>query len=374
MVTPRYVKEGKLLQKGVMKFIRYKRDLISGEKMEQIERAYAEFSTALEAREEQKAERLAQDLTRVCEQSVPDHRGSALRENIEVIFVAVVIAVGIRAYFLQPFKIPTGSMQPTLNGVIGYPAEPGDEVPGKIGKAWEYLKLGRNYVDVVAEEDDRVVRIYERTRFKFFTFTKVECESGRVYNIYAPLEKGMMDLGMFRVFGQLDRGGHPFNRQIFKGQVLARGYVDTGDQVLVDKMSYHFRRPRRGEVFVFTTHGISGITGVPAAFGSQHYIKRLVGLPGDKMDVKPPFLFVNGQKAEEPGMRRVMSRENGYNGYTRGAAFDRYQLKEEEYFAMGDNSGSSSDSRMWGPVPEANLVGRALVVYWPFSSHWGKIR
>lgn len=61
---------------------------------------------------------------------------------------------------------------------------------------------------------------------------------------------------------------------IQKGQVLARGVVDWGDHVLVNKFSYHFRKPERGEVFVFTTKHISGID-VPREQGSQHYIKRL---------------------------------------------------------------------------------------------------
>lgn len=374
MVQPGYIKEGKLLLKGVKKFVRYKQDLITSERMAKIDESCAAFRGALEERDKEKAERLAQELTVNCEKSVPEYRGSAWRENVEVIFVAVVIAVGIRAYFLQPFKIPTGSMQPTLNGVIAYDRSESEEFeePGFVRRAFEYLQLGRNYVNVVAEQEDRVERIYEQTRMKFFTFTKIECASGKTYTVYAPLSVAMTDLGMQRIFGYLTSGGRPSNARIFPDQVLARGYVDTGDQVLVDKLSYHFRRPRRGEVFVFTTNGIRGIN-TPAMMGSQHYIKRLAGVPGDQIDVEAPYLNINGKRAEEPGFRRVMSRENGYPGYTNEGVNLHVQLEERQYFAMGDNSASSSDSRMWGKVPEDNLVGCALFVYWPFSSHWGVI-
>ncbi len=72
-----------------------------------------------------------------------------------------------------------------------------------------------------------------------------------------------------------------------KGQVLMEGFVDTGDLVLVDKFSYHFRKPERGEVFVFETLGIKGIKerSGPQGGGS-HYIKRLVGVPGDSLTIR----------------------------------------------------------------------------------------
>jgi len=111
--------------------------------------------------------------------------------------------------------------------------------------------------------------------------------------------------------------------------------------------------------------------------------------------VRPPELFVNGKRAEGKGFERVMSgtREhsnNGYRGYSNGAEYtnydqqvylsemtylsrsnDTYTVAEHEYFAMGDNSYNSYDSRGWGTVPERNIMGRALMVYWPFWPHFG---
>jgi signal peptidase I len=189
------------------------------------------------------------------------------------------------------------------------------------------------------------------------------------------------------------------------GEPLLRGYIETGDHVFVDKFTYHFRRPARGEVFVFSTSGIRYMNrkGEP----SQYYIKRLVGLPNDTLRIDPPNLYVNGQVAKEPGMVKVMtgtekSPQYGYRGYCNmppglyedevgnlqkrpmttpeetltvpSARLDDPSKPELHYFAMGDNSYFSSDSRVWGPVPQENVMGRAVFVYWPFTRHWSLIR
>jgi signal peptidase I len=163
-----------------------------------------------------------------------------------------------------------------------------------------------------------------------------------------------------------------------QGEVIARGAIDTGDQVFVDKFSYNFVKPRRGEVFVFRTDAIPLIMPDPET-GAPFYIKRLAGLPGDELRIEPPLLYVNGKVAEGAGFARVMSAQNGYRGYAPGrdmlADPERpYGVPPARYFAMGDNSFNSYDSRYWGPVPEENLVGRGFLVYWPFRPHWGLIR
>jgi signal peptidase I len=171
------------------------------------------------------------------------------------------------------------------------------------------------------------------------------------------------------------------NTYVTTGQVLARGTLDTGDHVLVNKFSYPFRHPVRGEVFVFTTQNIrSRYMNVPVEQGSQHYIKRLVGVPGDELEVKSPVLWINGKPAEEFGMKRVGAMEGPYKGYGNIELLDperRIILNKDsrrEYWAMGDNSYNSSDSRYWGTVPERNLVGPALWCYFPLGRNWGAIR
>jgi len=273
------------------------------------------------------------------------------------------VAIGIRSYFLQPFKIPTGSMQPTLNGIIGHPMP--DAPPNFVQRAVEFVVLGRNYINVVSKEDDRVEQIVPQKFAFFFTFSRVVCRR-QSFLVYASPDTLRQD---FRVMI-----GNTYRR----GEVIARGAIDTGDQVFVDKFTYNFVKPKRGDVFVFKTDDIPQIASDPET-GAPYYIKRLTGVAGDELRINPPLLLVNGQPAEGVGFSRVMKAKDGYGGYRLSGEHladpdESFRVPERSYFAMGDNSANSFDSRYWGPVPERNLVGRGLMVYWPFTRHWGLIR
>lgn len=416
-----------MLLKGVSKFVHYKRDILTEEKLSEIREKQNAFRELIKSGGREEVREEAKELQKVCERALPMPSHPGLRENVEVFFVAIVIALGIRSYFLQPFKIPTGSMQPTLNGIIAYgfdgdkavtAADPSEEAavvqvpemapdwdkvePNLLFKGWELFWNGRNYVDAVAKEDFVVTNIYQKNPFKFFSFTYIERRAPdgtalKPLKMWTPLDKAMQypengGLGLGKALGyspqqvngivthaQANNRMSPQvkiqDRMVSSGTVLARGYVDTGDQVLVNKFSYHFRSPKRGEVFVFTTQGIDLITNQSNG-QSQHYIKRLCAVPGDTFEVLEPELKINGELAKERGIVRVMSREGKYTGYRiypQQGKFNRGSLKEKEYLALGDNSPHSWDSRAWGPVPEENLVGPALFVYWPFGQHWGVI-
>lgn len=381
--TAGHLKEAKLLLKGVAKFLRYNDDLITDERKSLIRERESAFreAMAMPGVMVKDLEELAGQLTDVCEKSVKGYRRpSALKENIEVIFVAVVIAMGIRAYFAQPFKIPTGSMQPTLNGIIGHPhvsINPNHEYatdarrPGALRRIWDRIWYGRTWVDIVAEQDDVVLLrpqngYVEKTHFKFFTGTYIPLQSGETHRIPGTIGK-VQDLINPKIYQ---------NPVVRKGDVIARGYIDTGDQVIVDKFSYHWVPPKRGDVFVFTTNDIPYIqAGLdPPEMGSQHYIKRLAGKPGDHLEVRDGKLFIDGEVAAEPGFKKVMSGENGYRGYSNQGSRHEVKLNADQYFALGDNSYHSSDSRTWGHVPRKNIVGRAFCVYLPFGHHFGLIR
>ena len=363
MFTPRYIKQSRLLLRHAQKYLRYKNDLLAAPTREELAAATQNLRAALRKHDHNRIQSQAEALDEKLHRLAPVTWESHWRENCEVILVAIVVAVGIRSYFLQPFKIPTGSMQPTLNGIIGHPSTvPGPNILRQIG---EFIMLGRNYIDVVSREDDQVLQIEQKKFLFFFTFSRLTCRHQK-FLVYVPPETLIHD---FNVFPE---------RVCRRNEIIARGAVDTGDQVFVDKLSYNFVKPHRGDVFVFRTNHILGIREDPET-GAPFYIKRLAGLPGDTLRIDPPRLYVNGKIAEGFGFARVMAAKLPYRGYALGRDYlaestHSFVVPEHGYFAMGDNSYNSYDSRYWGPVPEENLVGRGLFVYWPFNRHWGLIR
>jgi len=142
------------------------------------------------------------------------------------------------------------------------------------------------------------------------------------------------------------------------------------DQIFVERLSYRFGKPKRGDVVVFRTQGIKTLS--PDAF----YIKRIAGLPGERIRIEPPFLIVNDQKVTKPEIfSTILSVSNGYSGFQLTGSIgghlskptDEVTLSPEEYFVLGDNTRNSRDSRYWGAVPEKNIIGRATRIYWPFG-------
>ncbi|MBA3963309.1 MAG: signal peptidase I [Chthoniobacterales bacterium] len=363
MFAPRYIKHSHLLVRHAEKLVRYRRDLLNEATVAELQIQIAKVRAAMRARDQKTTIHESERLDEMLSKHTPPPKDAIWRENVEVILVAIVVAVGIRSYFLQPFKIPTGSMQPTLNGIIGHPMT--ESAPNIFQRALEFVALGRNYIDVVSQEEDTVESVTEQKFLFFFTFSRIRCER-QSFTVYAPAEILRQD---FKVYP--GNTYHP-------GGIVARGAVDTGDQVFVDKFSYNFIQPPRGDVFVFRTDHILGIREDPES-GAPYYIKRLTGTPGDELRIDSPKLYVNGELAKNFGINRVMAAQPPYRGYAPGqaelAAPDApFVIPPHSYFAMGDNSYNSYDSRYWGPVPEENVVGRGVFVYWPFSRHWGIIR
>jgi len=125
--------------------------------------------------------------------------------------------------------------------------------------------------------------------------------------------------------------------------------LDDGDQLIVDKLTYRFRDPKRFEVVVF-----------PFQYQEDtYYIKRVIGLPGETVQIADGVITINGQAlSEDYGWEKI---EN------EGLAFDSITLGEDEYFVLGDNRNNSSDSRepSVGNVEKGTIIGKAWLKIWP---------
>src|SRR6476619_67959 len=154
MFTSRHVKHSRLLLRHARKYLRYKDDRLSASDREQIGAEMKNLREALRDRDRERIHSTADTLDKTLHKLTPVTWESHWRENCDVILVAIVVAVGIRSYFLQPFKIPTGSMQPSLNGIIGRPSAA--PAPNFFKQIIDFAALGRNYIDVVSGAENTV--------------------------------------------------------------------------------------------------------------------------------------------------------------------------------------------------------------------------
>ncbi|MBI4022750.1 signal peptidase I [Candidatus Berkelbacteria bacterium] len=130
--------------------------------------------------------------------------------------------------------------------------------------------------------------------------------------------------------------------------------LQNQDYLVVDKLSYRLGEPNRGDIVVFRS----------PEDPSQNYIKRVIGLPGETVTIQDEQVLINGTPIRE----EYLSAEDRARLLERsGTLFVEETLGGQEYFVMGDNRQHSSDSRRWGPLPRANILGKASLNVFPFS-------
>ena len=373
---------------------------------------------------------------------------SSIVENVEFFLVAAIVILGLRAYFVQPFKIPTNSMWPTYYGMTAEVFQKGEE-PGVVGKIARLATLGAsNYVvtapadgevyiatygnvqymsPITSEKSGRTLLVFPATLKEYFFSV-----DGRVTSVAVPAEfnfnKLLKDTFFGNTPGRLEgvlgevgrnlptaeqsrllvrlRGQSgearvtwlPIGKKVKKGESILNFDILTGDLLFVDRFTYNFFPPKVGQGFVFKTENIHSPAMLDPYTGEQtqqYYIKRLVGQPGDQLEVKKPKtsmadgapvdltnaegqLFRNGAPIDGAEAFGKNSRKEGlYPGYTAAGNLSYGQtltVPGHSYFAMGDNSPDSSDGRFWGFVPEKDVVGRPLFIYYPLTSRWGPAR
>lgn len=330
---------------------------------------------------------------------------STWADYVDMIVVAGIVALGIRSFFLQPFKIPTNSMYPSFYGTTSHVYKVGDETPSFAKKiVRRVFQAASNYSLKADRDGDLLIEInnpifdskngafafeWVDSRDMFIIPTKSRQYSfdvaGTPKTLTLPAEFPIDEI-IVKAFPNLqsqqkvvlEKDGKMYLKlgSFKKGETVLNFDLLGGDMLFVDRVTYNFRKPKIGDSFVFLTKYCDGLTrlnnGVP---DDKYYIKRLVGKGGDTLQVSGSKLLVNGVDAKGSVAFEANAKKIGkYCGYVAdGVMKDEAKIivPQKSYWAMGDNSQNSLDSRYWGEVPQKAVVGKALIIFYPFTDRWG---
>lgn len=406
------------------KVYNYRRDVLSEAERSALQLASA--SVRRELREKSDASKLKlaiEGLENVLRRTGGTHYPkSGWMENVEFFLVAAIVILGFRMYFVQPFKIPTNSMWPSYNGMTPEVFASKSDEPSAPVRALRLVAMGARPRTMDAPADGEVMIPLMNAGDRVFLPYNVV--SGRSWFVFPARMKEyflLVDNRPVRVtvpgdfdfewvvrdafFGDKsdprDPGGEALAKQLRNqphtyvdpksgvqflrtGKVVRAGErvlsfdIMTGDNLFVDRVSYHFVRPKVGEGFVFRTDHIDHPDMKDRTTHrqlEQYYIKRLAGVPGDQLEIRGSALFRNGEPITgAKAFNRNATREGNYPGYRATgilAPGQTYTVPSDFYIALGDNSANSQDSRYWGGVPGKDVVGRPLFIYYPFTKRWG---
>ncbi len=242
---------------------------------------------------------------------------SLVREWTDALVVAFLLAMFIRTFVVELYKIPSGSMTPTL-----------------VGTAFDDRNRPIEYefqMDVSTPRDGEKDLILDRPNYRSPRYDVWYRKNGV---FAANEERDSLNLSPAEI-EQARRLSRPRN-----------------DRILVNKFLYWFTLPRRGDIVVFR---------VPEHIYERDkpiYVKRVVGLPTEHAEIREPHVYINGKRLDQPPVFQRLH-------YTNYGMYDNVRVPEHAYFVLGDNSKSSRDSRAWGMVPENNIKGKAVFRYWP---------
>ncbi len=344
-------------------------------------------------------------------------------DNVEMLVVAAIIVIGIRVFFFQPFIIPTNSMYPTYSGMkeVIYPLD--IEEPNASNKLMNTLRLGSGSYFLKSDRAGRVsIELFSQSSYSkdkqlrklgFVSFKFVQGRKWfglmpaqfREYSIYVanqpvrirvPVDFSLDSVILKTYFSEYESfqdlmqdyhnsGKSNFSRDrryristdyiVEAGRPILAFDINLGDALFVDRLTYHFFKPKAGDPFVFKAIQSKENNDLFKALGDKYYIKRLAGVGGDELSVQSGKLYANGNLRNEVPTFLLNGDQSGeYRGYkAEGNLSDgkSFNVPEGSYFAMGDNSYNSFDSRYFGPVPKSFVIGKPVFIYYPFTSRWG---
>ncbi len=419
----------------VRKHFRHQSDVLPTAHRDAIATGLTEFEATV-ARPEVKGPEIqaaADKLEGIANKWLQRYPNASFRDNAESFLGTFALVFAVKTFFLSPMQIPTGSAQPTYYGITCEDLRDHPEVPfpsgvsGWLSKIWN----GEAWYELIAEDDCELAEMDAR-RLKPVGGTLPIPFPGfdRKFPVPVRLANGQLKTYIIpwapeeaKHLGLIDPTTYgPRKTRFKKGEPIVRCVTRSGDRIVVERVMYNFRQPKRGEYFVFQSSGVGDHPG--AVTQGTHYIKRLVGGPNERLRIgNDRHVYVNERRLEatDPGFERVLgfdpqklARDSQYSGYVNGQAYiapqlaaamearpDRFSVEEwrgeaeriarggsysvakyfpdeatvhtlqpHHYMGFGDNTMGSSDSRAWGEVPEQKIIGKSCFVMWP-PCNWG---
>ena len=386
----RTVRQAHQMRHHVQKILNAQRDILSSQAIEAVKAAMAEIERVAAGTLDKKAvmDEMS-NLEKVANKWLKPYPHPAWRENIEVLLVAIAVAMGIRTFFLQPFKIPTGSMQPTLYGITHEDLldRPEVKIPDPVSRFFLFWYKGLQYKHVVAKSDGQMHGFKPPKRFLLFNLYQDFRVGDEWYKVWFPPDKLLERAGL-----QYENSVIP--KQFHRGDDIMKLKIFSGDHLFVDRLTYNFRRPKRGEIMVFET---TGIEGMKLDQLGQYYIKRMVAMDGEHVRIgNDRHLRINGARldANTPHFEQVYAfsasqppEDSKFSGHVNDFVAQQtgdprrfglapnfkdenaeFVVRPNHYIVMGDNTMNSFDSRTWGSFPRENVIGKSFFVYWPIGA------
>jgi len=403
------VREACTVKKHYGRLLKAQRDVLAAPAIAAVQVKLDELTAAIKEGHAGRTRIKAEELQFAAEKWLKPYPNAAWRENVEVLLVALAVAMSIRTFFLQPFKIPTGSMQPTLFGVVSVPdftkingwqtdrskiqneiseqlrSRDAIQIPTGLQRIKDWLH-GDSYIHIIAQADGPIEAVSKPVKFLIFNIKQSLTIGGVQHTVWFPPDLGEQPLQR--------RAGLDPSHVFHKGDEVVKMKVSAGDHLFVDRMSFNFRKPDRGEIVVFETRGIQN----PQMPQDQFYIKRLTVLPHEKVSIGDDrHLVINGERldASTPHFENVYGfdpakppKESQFSGTVNNVVAAKFGLypnlapnfpdaqavydnNEDAYMVMGDNTCNSFDSRAWGSFPSKNVIGKSFFVYWPLTDRFG---
>ncbi len=382
------VRQGHELLKRIEKHLRAQDDILTIANRQKIEQAIDEFRKILSDPNtpKKRIDSAGKELALTADKYFRIYPNSSFRENVDVALVALVVALAIRTFFLQPMAIPTGSMQPSLFGITHQDLRGSETTnyPSIVGRIYKFFVNGESYYHVIAKEDGVFEGAGEPKQFLPFVQKQQFKVGSQIYSVWLPPDS---------LFAPpYNRSGIVVGQKFKKGESIIKLKVTSGDRLFVDRVAYNIRHPKRGDIIIFESTGIPDIT------QNTHYIKRLIGLGGETIQIGDDrHVVINGTRldAATPHFENLYAfktppKEDHYSGHVNdkiGRQFGKpevphyaphfsdglakFTVRTNHLFVCGDNTMSSYDSRYWGDFPKEKAVGRHSFVFWPISERFG---